>query len=1156
MWRKLGPLAATKFLTNFNDNAFKSLAMFVVLQVEPDPGRQAAFIAFATMVFLLPFVLVPTVAGWLADRFHKRSVMILFKITEVLTLGYGAACLVYLPQWGWGPLLLAILLLGLQSAFFSPAYMGILPELFDEAHLSNANGLLELVAFAGIILGCGFAGWLGTLPQGSWVPGGACLVVAVLGVLAALPIPRPEAATVNRTEPAGWHLVTDYFHDLRYIAPNRPILLCVVGHTLFMSLGALLLSSLVAFGKQDLLLTQVQIAVLQVAVAMGIGVGCAIAGKFSGDKVEFGLVPLGILGMTVFLIHFSLTHTYFWAVVNGSLIGFFGGFFELPLLVYIQEKVAPATRGKTMAMTNATSFAGMFLVSVMLLALTGGVRTDSGPALATAADFWTRVRGNFLTLSIRELYVWAGLVMVLSSAVVFWLLPDSLMRLLVLLLTRLVYSIRVYGRDRFPRRGPVLLLANHVTLVDGLLLSAVSSRTPHFVVAERFLQHWWLRWFARWARLIPVPDGTRPKALEKALHRCQAVLRAGQVLCVFPEGEVTGNGMMGRFKSGYLRMLPAGVDVPVVPVHLGLVWGSIFSRRFGQVRLRRPRRLPYPVAISFGRPLTRDVTPMDARLAIQELASEAESQPQPGEWTFPELFIRQMRARPFAGQLRDGNEPAPCNLALLARAYALAGRLRPRLAADEEYVGLLLPSGTAGVVAAAAVYLCNRVPVFLNYTVPPEALAHAISRCRIRRVYGSRTLAERVGVKLPVELVELAELAGGMSTGARGRAFLAAVLQPSWVARRRLFPRTAAGGVMRPATVLFSSGSTGIPKGAVLTHHNLNANTNAAVRVLGLERHDVLLGTLPFFHSFGFMTGFWLPVMWGCRVVYHANPLDAEKVGELAAAHRATMLFATPTFLQGYTRRCAPEQFRTMRLVITGAEKLPARVAERFRERFGLRPIEGYGTTELSPVVAINLPRDFAQAGQTVGKPGAVGQPIPGVTVKTVDPASGTTLGEGEDGVLLVKGPNVFAGYLDDAERTAAVLQDGWYNTGDVARIDRDGFIFITGRLSRFSKIGGEMVPHLAVEEELHKALGRDDTCAVVTGVSDAGRGERLVVLHLPVGKTPAELVAALRERGLPNLWIPKPVDFHQVERIPQLGSGKLDLAVIQDLARRHAARE
>src|SRR3989454_559209 len=352
------------------------------------------------------------------------------------------------------------------------------------------------------------------------------------------------------------------------------------------------------------------------------------------------------------------------------------------------------------------------------------------------------------------------------------------------------------------------------------------------------------------------------------------------------------------------------------------------------------------------------------------------------------------------------------------------------------------------------------------------------------------------------------------------------------------------------ATVTFSSGSPGDPKGVMLTHYNIGSNIEQVGQTFMLTGRDRLLGVLPFFHSFGFTVTLWLPAVLGPGVVYHASPLDLTAISELVRNYRVTFLLATPTFLQAYLRRCLPEDFGSLQYVLVGAEKLPERLALAFEETFGIRPLQGSGCTECSPVVSLNT-RDFRAPGlRPVGaKRGKIGQPLPGVSVRIADPTTLEPLPQGQQGLLLVRGPNVMKGYLGRPDKTAEVLRDAWYITGDIATLDEDGFLAITDRLSRFSKIGGEMVPHIKVEEKLHELAGVTEQTFVVTGVPDDKKGERLVVLHTLAAEKLKDVLDKLSQSGLPNLWIPRPNQFFQVDELAHLGTGKLDLRRIRDLA-------
>jgi acyl-[acyl-carrier-protein]-phospholipid O-acyltransferase/long-chain-fatty-acid--[acyl-carrier-protein] ligase len=456
------------------------------------------------------------------------------------------------------------------------------------------------------------------------------------------------------------------------------------------------------------------------------------------------------------------------------------------------------------------------------------------------------------------------------------------------------------------------------------------------------------------------------------------------------------------------------------------------------------------------------------------------------------------------------------------------------------------------------------VPVNLNFTAGKDAMAAAVERCGIKTIVTSRKFLSKIEIE-PFDSLTLSTSKGELAQDrpavnmlfledtlkqfnafAKVRMLVAAFLLPAR-ALGRLY--ASDGEAESVATVIFSSGSTGVPKGVMLTHRNILSNVDAVLQVFQLQEDDVLVGVLPFFHSFGFTGTIWLPLLGGFGVVYHPNPTDAKTIGELAGAHRATVLISTPTFCGAYIRKCTREQFATLRYAIVGAEKLREPVAKAFKERFGLDLLEGYGCTEMAPVVAVNAPdvRDGSEH-QRASRAGSVGHPLPGVVAKIVDPTTGDGPLFGQEGLLLLNGPNRMKGYLGEPEKTQDVLRDGWYVTGDIATIDDAGFIRITDRLSRFSKIGGEMVPHMKVEQQIQELLDPHFTC-VVTAIPDAARGERLVAFYTDPSVTSQTLWEQLGRTELPRLWLPKREDLRLLEAIPTLGTGKVDLRAVRQLA-------
>ena len=432
----------------------------------------------------------------------------------------------------------------------------------------------------------------------------------------------------------------------------------------------------------------------------------------------------------------------------------------------------------------------------------------------------------------------------------------------------------------------------------------------------------------------------------------------------------------------------------------------------------------------------------------------------------------------------------------------------------EVNIGLYLPSSVAAAVANYAITLAGKVAVNLNFTAGEQYCRAAMAVCGLQTIFTSRGFLEKMGSKTLAEMVFLEDV----PTEARAAKTVADV------------------GPDSTACILFSSGTTGVPKGIQLTHWNILANAEGLAARIPPDESDCVLGVLPFFHSFGYTFALWFPVLCGLRAAYHASPTDARTIGELAEKHRATYFLSTPTFCQQYARKLPPQQFATLRYILVGAEKLRDSIAREFKDHFGIELLAGYGCTELGPGVAISTHAER--------RPGSVGRPLDGITVRIADPDTLEPLSCGQQGMILVNGPSRMPGYYKAPELTRQVLHDGFYVTGDLGYVDEDGFLYVTDRIARFSKLAGEMVPHLPIEEAIS-----DLTASFVTGVPDKARGERLVVLYTNTETTPADIHARLVQSGLPALWIPKREDIHAVAAIPVLPSGKVDLRQARELA-------
>ncbi|HJV66730.1 MAG TPA: acyl-[ACP]--phospholipid O-acyltransferase [Geomonas sp.] len=1115
MTTSIGWLNLTQFLGALNDNILKLLIIFYL--IGSHGSRDAGIItALVGACFVLPFLIFSAPAGCLADRFAKSRIMTAVKVVEVLVTALAVMALYLGSQ---GGVYAAVFLMATHSALFAPAKYGSLPELVDKAELSRANGLLESCTFLAIIIGTCLASLLAQLTGGkSWLAACACLLIALAGLWSACRIPATRASDPSRTVSL---VPTEILKTLSEVRRDRDLTLAITGLAYFMFIGAFAQLNLISYGIERLGLTGTESGYLFLAAALGIGLGSLLAAKLSGRSVEFGVVPIGAAGLALAPVLLHLAPNRLAPCLAIILcFGISAGLFSLPLQTFIQFRAEPARRGEVLA---ASTFANW--VAILAASLVSWL--FSGPLGLSAAQGFSMI----------------GVLTLFLTAISFRVLPDFLLRFLALTVVRCCYRLRVVGSRHLPADGPALLVPNHVSWLDALLLTATSQRRIRFVMDRKIYDLPLLNGLFRLLGVIPVSGADGRKEIVEFIRQARTALDEGFLVCIFAEGEITRNGMLREFRAGFERIV-RGTGYPVIPVYIGGAWGSILSYAHGKLLSRFPSPLPYPVSVLFGEPMPAESSAVAVRQAVSELSCDYFDSLKAERLPLGDQFLACARKNWNRRALADTTGTSLTYGRTAAGALALAGKL-DNTVDQEKHVGLLLPPSAGGVLANLALTLLGRVPVNLNYTAAESSLRSALGQCGITTVITSRAFLARLP-SLPVlpGTLFLEDLLASIS----GREKLVALI------KARLFPvrqlcRREDFHADQPATVIFSSGSTGEPKGVVLSHHNIISNIEALRTVFRVETSDNICSALPFFHSLGFTGTLWFPLVSGFSAAYHSNPLDGEKIAQVVRGHKSTLLLATPTFLTAYLRRARREDFASLRMVVTGAEKLGCKLADAFQERFGIRPLEGYGATELSPVITLSLPEVEVDGIRQYGaKEGSVGHPVPGVAVRVVDPETGAPLKPGEAGMILVKGANLMLGYLGRPEQTAQVIKDGWYVTGDIGMMDEDGFLRITDRLARFSKIAGEMVPHGVVEEELQKMLGKSGVLAV-TALPDQKKGEKLAVVYAREAADADSLCRLMSESRLPNLWKPGRDCYFGVESLPLLGSGKLDLRAVKELA-------
>src|SRR6266536_4766426 len=631
------------------------------------------------------------------------------------------------------------------------------------------------------------------------------------------------------------------------------------------------------------------------------------------------------------------------------------------------------------------------------------------------------------------------------------------------LLVRCFYRVTATGLENLPSGG-FLLVPNHISWVDALVLQLACPRPIRYVIDQEYYHKRILHPILRAIGCIPISKRQSHAAVRAAAEK----LYEGEIVCVFPEGELERRGTLLRLQRGY-EVIARHAQAQVVPVWLDQLWGSIFSFQGGKFFRKFPKRIPYPVTIAFGKPLNAkaaDVATM--REELLKLGEFCFSRRPSLDRHLAEECVRGLKRRRFATAVIEGTDHTRLGRAkLLGVAAALSRYLRKEF--SDERIAIVLPASKGSMVANLAVTLADKVPVDLNFTMGRAANESCCKRANLQVSISATQFMERLkDFPWPERVLKLDELMPRLKPPIILWWMISLLVPARLLLRLLKIPKE---GGHTEAVLLFTSGSTGEPKGVVVSHRNVVGNVSQFRQLLDAMKDDAILASLPFFHTFGSTVTLWYPLIEGVCIVTYPNPLEAAKNAALIERYKLTLLLATPTFLRGYLRKVEPDKLCSLCLVITGAEKLPLDLAKNFEERFNQRVFEGYGLTEPSQVVSVNLPEPQpTKAGEQVqpsSRLGSVGKMAPGIAAEIRHPETGAKLSLHESGMLWLRGVNIFEGYLHDPERTADVLQDGWLKTGDLGRFDEDGFLYIEGRLSRFSKIGGEMVPHESIESKI-----------------------------------------------------------------------------------------
>jgi acyl-[acyl-carrier-protein]-phospholipid O-acyltransferase / long-chain-fatty-acid--[acyl-carrier-protein] ligase len=1120
--RRFAPLFVAQFLGAFNDNLLKSsLAILVTYRLAERTGLDAAsLVMVAGGLFIAPFFLFSGAAGTLADQIDKAVIARWVKVAEVGIMAFGA--------WGlWQQslyvLLATLFALGVHSTVFGPIKYALLPQQLRDEELVAGNALIEAGTFLAILCGTILGGSLVLADNGALLVGGCGVVSALAGWFAAGQIPSAPPATECRT--ARPRLLRDSIAVVRHVTSQSRLFVPILAVSWFWLFGATVISGLPALAK-DLLFADEHVVTLMLALfAIGVGLGSLLAERLLHGEVSARHVPLAALAMALCAVDLHLatagrTHGTGLASVSAfiaqpgswrilaDLLGLAaaGGLFCVPLYALLQHESEPMHRARVIAANNIINAVAMTIAAV------------------TAALLLAR------GVTIGALFAICGLATIPVAVVSAWVVRRAITKQVLRLLLRLLYRVRIEGLEHARSALPhAVIVANHASFLDGLLLGAFLPGDPIFAVDTQIAGKWWARPFLSPVHAAPV-DPTNPLSIRTMIR----AVEGGASCIIFPEGRITTTGSLMKVYEGP-ALIAERARAALVIVRIEGAQYTPFSRLANKLRRRLfpriclrvlpPRRLTAPEKLA-GR---------KRRVALRRcLADEMVTSAFAAAPIDTTLFDALLDARDAHGGghvVIDDIDYRPMSYRGLVIASHALGRVIARRTQPLERVGVLLPTSKAVVVTFFALQSTARVPAMLNFSTGATSALAACRAAQISLVLTSRRFVEKAKLESLVAalaphttIVYLEDLKTQIGVGARIFA-----LCRSLASRPQRRPDRA----NEPAVVLFTSGSEGTPKGVVLSHRNLLSNRHQLAAVVDVSPKDVVLNALPVFHSFGLTGGLLLPLLAGVRTFLYPSPLHYRTVPELAYGIDATILFGTDTFLAGYARVADNYDFYSVRYVFAGAERVKPETRRAWFERFGIRILEGYGTTETAPALAVNTAMHF--------RAGTVGRLLPGIEhrLERVD-------GIAEGGRLFVRGPNVMLGYL--RAENPGVLDPpphGWYDTGDIVDVDADGFVSIKGRAKRFAKVAGEMVP-LSVVEDLVARVWPQSTHAVVS-IPDVKRGEQLVLVTDHYEANRGALVTAAREAGLPDIYVPRSIA--KVKSVPLLGSGKVDYVHVGQLA-------
>jgi len=1131
------PFILIVFLNAMTDLGHKITLQNTIFKVYEGP-ELIALTAIVNALILLPFIFLFSPAGFISDKYPKPKVI---KIASFLAIIVTSLILVsYIQGWFWIAFGLTFILAA-QSAIYSPAKYGLIKEMVGNKYITQANAVVQAVTIFSILIGAVvysvfFENLLpsnielttATIFEYIYPIGFILIGSSIFEFILALQLKETKEENKKMSFDVKEYTKGNYLKEnLRIIKEKNVVWLSIIGLSILWGVSQLVVAVFGPHLKEALGITNTIVPQFLLSIAgFGMVFGALLAGKISKNYIELGLIPLGALGVSISLFILpSLESTTSMGLFMFA-YGMFSGFFIVPLNALIQFATKEENLGKVLAGNN-------FFQNVVMFSF-----------LTITAIF------AYLHLSSDILLYLAAIIALMGTFYTIIELPQSMIRTVIKGMLGFKYNVTVCGLENIEEEKGVLLLGNHISFLDWAIIQLAYPKQIRFVIDKGFYDKWYLKPFLKFFKAIPIS----PRRSKEALKKVTEELNKGNTVALFPEGSISRNGHLGEFHKGFEIATREATNSIIVPFYLRGLWEGNFSRASKKLKSRNERDL----SVFFGKKMPVTATAEEVKKAVFDLSIQSWEDYANGLPSIQEAWIKRAKERNNPICMADSTGVELNTDKFITGVFTIASILKKKLG-KEQNIGLILPTSVAGSLGNLAVLSLGKTIVNINYSSGNKSIAHALEIAEVNKIVTSQTFLTKLKAKgfdltdvlKDKELIMLEDIKEEISNADKLRTLIMVKTLPTSILELIYIKKSKREDT---AAILFSSGSEGTPKGIELSHKNILGNIKQIITIMNPEDDDVIMGTLPIFHSFGLTVTTILPLVEGISVVSHPDPTDGFGIGKLVYKYEGTILLGTATFLRLYTknRKLRPEMFDSLRLVVAGAEKLPKETQDEFRMKFGQNIYEGYGTTETTPAAAMNIP-DVLQPDtwkvQKGHKEGSIGLPLPGSSIRIVDPETFEELPTGEAGMVIIGGTQIMKGYIKQPEKTKEVIKeiDGirWYVTGDKGYIDKDGFVTLVDRYSRFAKIGGEMISLGLVEQEIRKLINQDDNI-MATAIPDNKKGEKIVLLFNGVSKL-KDIIQKIKESKLNPLF--KPSTYHEVEELPKLGTGKADFKGAKNLA-------